>query len=71
MKLTGSRLLLIVAAAGLMTATAAPAFAWTCTAKAVHGKSYTSFGITPKLACWKAMDMCQDAKAKSCKVVTK
>lgn len=71
MKLTGSRLLLVAGAAALMAATASPAFAWTCTAKAAHGKSYTVFGITPGLACWKAMMICQDDNAKTCKVVKK
>ena len=71
MKLAGSRLLLIAAAVGMITAVSSPAFAWTCTAKAEHGKSYSAFGFTPKSACWHAMYKCKAAKGDECKVVKK
>ena len=73
MKLAGSRLLMIAAAVGLMTAASSPAFAWVCTAKAGHSAAYTAYGFTPTSACWHAVYKCQQqsAKAKLCKAVKK
>ena len=59
MKLAGSRLLLIAAAAALMTATASPAFAWVCTAQNARGAHYTAIGIFPPGTCTRAVIKCR------------
>ncbi len=59
MKLAGSRLLLIAATAGLMTAMASPAFAWVCTAKNARGALYTSIGFFQAGTCNRALIKCR------------
>jgi hypothetical protein len=72
MKLAGSRLLLIAAAAGIVAATATPAAAWVCTAKNARGAFYTSVGILPALVCERALAKCRvDSIApRTCRVVS-
>lgn len=59
MKLAGSRLLLIAAAAGMVAATATPAAAWVCTAKNARGAHYTAVGVLPVLVCERALAKCR------------
>ncbi len=72
MKLAGSRLLLIVAAAGLMTAAASPASAWVCTAKNARGALYTAVGIYPSGTCSRALAKCRvdSVYPRTCRVVS-
>lgn len=72
MKLAGSRLLLIAAAAGLMTAVTSPAFAWVCTAKNARGAIYTSIGVFPPNTCARALAKCRydSARPRTCRVVS-
>lgn len=71
MKIAGSRLLLVAAAAGLMTAAASPAFAWVCTAKNARGALYTSVGIFAAPTCSRAMAQCRanSVYPRTCRVV--
>jgi hypothetical protein len=72
MKLAGSRLLLIAAAAGLMTAAASPAFAWVCTAKNARGAHYTAYGVFAAGTCSRAIIKCQadSYRPRTCHVVS-
>ncbi len=71
MKLVGSRLLLIAAVAGLMTAAASPAFAWVCTAKNARGALYTSIGFFQAGTCSRALAKCRvdSVYPRTCRVV--
>ena len=71
MKLAGSRLLLIAAVAGLMTAAASPAFAWVCTATNARGALYTALGVFPPGTCKRAMAQCRanSVYPRTCRVI--
>ena len=71
MKHAGSRLLLIAAVAGLMTAAASPAFAWVCTAANARGAHYTAFGVFPPGTCSRAIAQCRanSVYPRTCRVI--
>lgn len=71
MKLSGSRLLAVAAALGLMTAASSPAFAWVCTAKNARGALYSAVGIFRAGTCERALIKCRanSLAPRTCRII--
>ncbi len=71
MKLAGSRLLLVAAVAGVMTAAASPAFAWVCTATDATGARFMVAGPIRPSTCNFALTKCRakSVAPRTCQVI--
>jgi hypothetical protein len=72
MKLAATRLLLIAAAAGLMTVAASPSFAWYCSTKNARGAVYWETGPLESGTCARALSRCMNDSAYpgSCHIIS-